>query len=40
MNGWRYEWVDALPGHVYDLLVEMLNRDHAHAHEDQIEEPV
>ena len=26
MNGWRYEWVDALPRLVYDLLVEDLNR--------------
>jgi hypothetical protein len=25
MGGWRYEWVDALPRAVYDVLVEHLN---------------
>jgi len=41
MHGWRYDWVDALPAHVYDVLVEMLNAEHA-AREDQepVEEPV
>ncbi len=27
MNGWRYEWVQTLPVHVYDVLLEMLNRE-------------
>ena len=26
MNGWRYEWVDALPRAVRAVLVEELNR--------------
>jgi hypothetical protein len=26
MNGWKYEWVDELPRHVYEVLVAMLNR--------------
>jgi hypothetical protein len=26
MGGWRYEWVDALPRLVYDLLLDDLNR--------------
>lgn len=25
MGGWRYEWVDALPRAVYDVLVDHLN---------------
>jgi hypothetical protein len=27
MNGWKYEWVDELPRHVYSVLVASLNRD-------------
>lgn len=26
MSGWRYEWVEALPRLVYDVLVGELNR--------------
>lgn len=25
---WRYEWVDALPRDVYEVLVEMLTHEH------------
>jgi hypothetical protein len=25
MGGWRYDWVDALPRAVYDVLVDHLN---------------
>jgi hypothetical protein len=25
--GWRYEWVGALPVHVYEVLVEELNKE-------------
>lgn len=32
MNGWRYEWVAALPQHVYAICVAMLNRDAAASH--------
>lgn len=33
---WRYEWVAALPAHVYEELVTMLHeeRDRREAHED------
>jgi len=27
MHGWKYEWVDELPPEVYEVLVDMLNRD-------------
>lgn len=27
MNGWRYEWVEALPQHKYEMLVAMLRRE-------------
>jgi len=27
MNGWKYEWVDDLPQHVYQVLVAMVIRD-------------
>jgi hypothetical protein len=26
MGGWRFEWVDALPRSVYDVMVAELNR--------------
>jgi hypothetical protein len=29
MGGWRYEWVDALPRAVYDVLVDHLNASQA-----------
>jgi hypothetical protein len=29
MGGWRYEWVDALPRAVYDVLVEHLDQAEA-----------
>lgn len=28
MNGWRYDWVDALDPDVYDVLVDEMNRAH------------
>lgn len=36
MNGWRYEWVDALPVHVYEALVAMLNREHETEQEEEL----
>jgi hypothetical protein len=27
MGGWRYEWIDALPVTVYEVLVAMLTRE-------------
>lgn len=27
MNGWRYDWVDALPRDVYETLIAMLLRE-------------
>jgi len=24
---WRYEWVDALPAHVYTILLELITRE-------------
>jgi hypothetical protein len=35
MNGWRYEWVDALPREVYDVLVETLNAEHQARERDE-----
>ena len=27
MNGWKYEWVGALPPEVYEVLIDMLDRE-------------
>ena len=26
MNGWKYEWVDQLPHHVYTVLVDKMKK--------------
>jgi hypothetical protein len=34
MNGWKYEWVGELPPQVYEVLVDMLNREADDRHRD------
>jgi hypothetical protein len=35
MNGWRFDWVDALPQEVYDILIEELQRPADDGDEDE-----
>jgi hypothetical protein len=35
MGGWRYEWIDALPQTVYEVLVAMLIREQREAHAER-----
>jgi hypothetical protein len=35
MNGWRYEWVDALPQDVYEVLIEKMKEEAAKVQEQQ-----